>query len=80
VRSGRATYFVEPTRRTLADSAAFAAQIENQRLQVVQTARQARMGMLVQSLREQANIVDQRQRIAAQQKKLAEATADLPQR
>jgi peptidyl-prolyl cis-trans isomerase D len=81
VRAGRATYFLEPTKRTLADSAAFATQMESQRLQVVQTARQARLGMLVQSLRDQANIVDQRQRIAAQQKKLAEANADvLPRR
>ena len=66
-------YFVQPTAKHLADSTAFVKQIETQRAQVVQNARQDRVRQVVASLRDQAKVVDRRKELEAEAKKQEEA-------
>ncbi len=58
-----AIYFVEPIRKVFADSAAFVEQAEELRADIIQQARQARMRLIVSSLREQASVVDRRREL-----------------
>jgi peptidyl-prolyl cis-trans isomerase D len=76
ILQGRNVWFIEPVARKMADSTAFVAQIESQRLQVIQSARQGRAGMLLQALRAQAKVDDRR---AALQEAQRKAAAQQPQ-
>jgi peptidyl-prolyl cis-trans isomerase D len=53
-------FFVEPTRRVRADSAAWEKQKEDQRLAVIRAARQVRVQSYFESLRREARVVDRR--------------------
>jgi hypothetical protein len=66
-------YFVEPVSRKLADSTAFTKQIEPQRAQVIQTARQARVRGVLAALREDARVVDRRRELEQQARDLEES-------
>jgi peptidyl-prolyl cis-trans isomerase D len=72
VVSDRAVYLVQPVGRRLADSTAFVAQLPTQREQALQTARQARVRLVLSSLREQATVDDRRKALAAAQRAAAE--------
>jgi len=63
-------YFVEPVRRAFADSAAFAARVDTMRTQVIQQASQARVQLIEDALRKEANVVDRREALAELQRKL----------
>jgi peptidyl-prolyl cis-trans isomerase D len=69
----RAVYLVEPVSRHLADSAAFAAQLPAEREQMLQVARQARVRLVVNSLRAQAKVADRRKALAEAQRKAEQA-------
>ncbi|MBI4420836.1 MAG: peptidyl-prolyl cis-trans isomerase [Gemmatimonadetes bacterium] len=56
-------FFVEPAFRRLADSTKFAAQLEQQRLQVIQAARQDRVRQVLTSLRASAKVDDNRKEL-----------------
>jgi peptidyl-prolyl cis-trans isomerase D len=58
--SDQALFFVEPTRRVRADSAAWEKQKEDQRLAVIRAARQVRVQSYLESLRREARVVDNR--------------------
>ena len=53
-------FFIEPTRRVLADSAAWLKQVDSQRVAVLRGARQARAQDFMASLRTEAKVVDNR--------------------
>jgi peptidyl-prolyl cis-trans isomerase D len=53
-------YFVEPLRRTYADSTTFAEQVDQLRAEVVQRASQARVQLIEEALRQQAEVIDRR--------------------
>jgi hypothetical protein len=74
VTSQFATYFVRPTRKTLADSTAFVAQLELQRGQALNFARQQQLQYAVVSLRQRANVQDLRLELQQAQRE-AEARA-----
>ncbi|MBI2072918.1 MAG: SurA N-terminal domain-containing protein [Gemmatimonadetes bacterium] len=64
----RAVYLVQPIARRLADSTAFVRQLPEQRQQALQAARQARVRLVLSSLREQAKVDDRRRALAAAQR------------
>ncbi|MBI2537658.1 MAG: SurA N-terminal domain-containing protein [Gemmatimonadetes bacterium] len=64
----RAVYLVQPIARRLADSTAFVRQLPEQREQALQAARQARVRLVLSSLREQAKVDDRRRALAAAQR------------
>lgn len=66
-------YFVEPVSRRTADSTAFVKQLETQRAQVIQAARQDRVRQVVTALREQAKVTDRRKEIEELARKLEES-------
>jgi len=68
----RAVYLVQPIARRAADSTAFVAQLPEQREQALQLARQARVRLVLSSLRDQAKVDDRRKALAAAQRKAAE--------
>jgi peptidyl-prolyl cis-trans isomerase D len=53
-------FFIEPTRRVRADSAAWEKQKDNQRLMVIRAARQVRVQGFLDALRREAHVVDNR--------------------
>jgi peptidyl-prolyl cis-trans isomerase D len=53
-------FFIEPTRRVRADSAAWEKQKDNQRLMVIRAARQVRVQAFLDALRREARVVDNR--------------------
>jgi peptidyl-prolyl cis-trans isomerase D len=65
--SPQAFFFIEPTRRVRADSAAWEAQKEQQRIQVIGAARQVRVQAFLEALRREAKVVDNRAAILQQQ-------------
>lgn len=65
-------YFVEPVRRTFADSSAFVEQVDQMRSQVIQQASQARVQLIEDALRAEANVVDRRKELQELQRKLEE--------
>lgn len=64
----RAVYLAQPVARHRADSAAFVQQLPEQRQQTLQAARQARVRLVLSSLREQAKVDDRRKALAAAQR------------
>ncbi|MDH3458359.1 MAG: peptidyl-prolyl cis-trans isomerase [Gemmatimonadota bacterium] len=58
-----AIYFVEPLRKVFADSDAFEAQKAELLSQVAQQARNARVQLVIAAMREQADVVDQREEL-----------------
>jgi peptidyl-prolyl cis-trans isomerase D len=66
------TFFVQPTALQPADSAAFEAEKEELRGRVIQDARQARLRLVLSSLREEAAIVDNRREIERRAREAAE--------
>jgi parvulin-like peptidyl-prolyl isomerase len=72
-------FFVEPVSKKLADSTAFVAQLETQRTQVLQAARQARVQDVVASLRQDARVIDRRRELEEQARELEESGQMLPQ-
>lgn len=66
-------YFVELLSRRPADSAAWAAQKEGQRAEVLAAARQARISQYMNGLRAEADIVDRRRELARQAAQAAPA-------
>ncbi len=73
-RGEQAIYFVETLERFAADSAAWLEQIDQQRSQIMQQARQLRVRAILASLRRHAEIIDRRQELARAQRQ----QADLP--
>jgi peptidyl-prolyl cis-trans isomerase D len=69
----QAVYLVQPVSRRLADSAAFAKQLPAEREQTLQVARQARVRLVVNSLRAQAKVDDRRKALAEAQRKAEQA-------
>jgi peptidyl-prolyl cis-trans isomerase D len=65
----RAVYLVQPVSRHLADSTAFAKQLSAERDQMLQVARQARVRLVLNSLRAQAKLDDRRKALAEAQRK-----------
>ncbi len=61
--SNLGVFFVEPIRKTFADSAAFAAQKDEMRARLVQQARQARVQLILTAMRDQATVTDRRREI-----------------
>lgn len=74
-----AVYFVEPIARRTADSTAFVKQLETQRAQVIQAARQDRVRQVVTALREQAKVTDRRKELEELARKLEESGQPLSQ-
>lgn len=66
-------YFVEPVSKRLADSTAFLKQVQQQRAQMVQAARQDRVRQVVAALRDEAKVVDRRKELEEMARKLEEA-------
>lgn len=62
-------YLVQPLSRQLADSAAFVKQVATERDQMLQLARQARVRLVMGSLRAQAKVDDRRKALAEAQRK-----------
>lgn len=56
-------FFIEPTRRVRADSAAWRKQISSQRVSIIQAARQVRVQAFMEALRREAKVVDNRAEI-----------------
>ena len=77
IETANAIYFVEPKFRQVADSSTFLAQLDLQRLQASQAARQARVRLVLADLREKADVLDRRAEIEAAQR-AADALAELP--
>lgn len=76
LRNNEAFFFIQPQRRTDPDSAAWAAQKEEQRAQMLQVVRRARAQMYVDALRRAADVKDRRLEIMRAN---AEAAANAPQ-
>ena len=71
-----ATYFIRPLNRTVADSSAFVAQKDALRAQAIQQAQQARVQLILSSIRDAANVDDRRAELQeAQRKAQAQAPA-----
>jgi hypothetical protein len=56
-------FFVEPIRKTFADSTAFAAQLDGMRARLIQQARQARVQLIMSAMRGQATVTDRRREV-----------------
>lgn len=78
VMGRRGAYFVRTIRKHLADSAAFVAQLPAQRAQALQVARQARVRLVLNSLRESARVVDRREDLERAQREAEERAQSLP--
>jgi hypothetical protein len=74
IETPEAIYFVEPTARKQADSSAFENQLESQRAQVIQAARQARVRDVITSLRGNARVVDRRKELEELARQLEETS------
>lgn len=74
----QAVYFVQPTLRRQADSTAFAAQLATQRAQALQVARQARVRMVLGSLRAAATVQDRRKDLQRAQREAEERAQAAP--
>ncbi|MDH3290780.1 MAG: SurA N-terminal domain-containing protein [Gemmatimonadota bacterium] len=59
-------FFVEPIRRTFADSTAFVAQKDEMHARLIQQARQARVQLIMTAMRDQASVTDNRREIERQ--------------
>ena len=70
VEAGDAIYFLEPSAKHLADSGAFASEMEIRRIPVLQNARQDRLRRFMLSLRQGADIVDRRREFERLQRDL----------
>ncbi len=68
IRTDLAIYFVEPTAKFLADSSAFASEVEILRLQVMDEARDQRVRRFMASLRNGADVVDRRRELERTQR------------
>ncbi len=60
LRGPNGFFFIEPTRRVRADSAAFEKQKDDERFNVIRAARQVRVQAYLESLRREAKVVDNR--------------------
>jgi peptidyl-prolyl cis-trans isomerase D len=69
VVGSRAVYLLQPVARHPADSTAFVKQLPQQRDQMVQLVRQARVRLIMGSLRAQAKVQDRRKALAEAQRK-----------
>jgi hypothetical protein len=69
-----AFFFLQAVRRTVPDSAAWRAQIEQQRAQMIQLARRARAQLYVDALRRGADVQDRREELARRNAQLADTT------
>ena len=69
-----AFFFLQSLRRTNPDSAAWRAQIDTQRAQMIQLARRARAQLYVEALRRAANVDDRREELARRNAALADTT------
>ena len=70
--SETAIFFIQPTKRQTSDSAAFREQIDEMRSQVLQQARQARIQVIMSSLRQHASILDRRREVLRAQQRAAD--------
>ncbi len=70
IESENAIFFVQPLRRFAADSADFVARIDSLRVEAVQRARQARVQLVLSSLREGASVEDRRRELQRAQQNL----------
>ena len=77
IRTELAIYFVEPTAKYLADSSAFASEVELLRLQVLDEARDQRVRRFMLSLRNGANVIDRRRDLERAQRDLERANPGL---
>jgi peptidyl-prolyl cis-trans isomerase D len=68
VQTPSGAYFVRPDRKTLADSSAFVATIEQLRREAIDQARQERVQLILASLRETARIEDRRKDLVRAQR------------
>jgi peptidyl-prolyl cis-trans isomerase D len=75
IEAGDGIFFVEPAAKHLADSTAFASELQILRLQVLQSARQNRIQRFLLSLRTGANVIDNRRELERAQRDL-QADAD----
>jgi len=73
IETPEAIYFVEPTAKKPADNAAFEKQLETQRAQVIQAARQARVRDVITALRSNATVIDRRRELEELAKQLEES-------
>ena len=71
-----AIYFVEPTTKILADSAAFVEQLAPQRLQAKQFMQQERLRLFLASLRNGADVDDRRRQVERMQRQLEDLADD----
>lgn len=78
IESEVAIYLVEPAAKQLADSAAFAEQLEDQRNRYLQAAQQERIQRFMLSLRSAADVVDRRRDIERLQRELADMETNNP--
>lgn len=76
VEAGDAIYFVEPSAKHLADSGAFASELEIRRISVLQNARQDRLRRFMLSLRQGAEIIDRRRDLERAQRELQAKIGD----
>ncbi len=75
IEAGNGIFFIEPTAKHLADSSAFAAELQILRLQVLQSARQNRVQRFLLSLRSGAEVDDRRRDLERAQRE-AQANTD----
>jgi peptidyl-prolyl cis-trans isomerase D len=73
-----AVYFVRPTRKTLADSSAFVAQLEVLRANSYRRARQEQVELVMASLRQQATVRDLRKDVERAQRAAQDAAPQQP--
>jgi peptidyl-prolyl cis-trans isomerase D len=78
IHTGVGSFFVRTDRKTLADSMAFAASIEQLRNAAVQQARQERVQLALASLREAARVEDRRKDLARAQRQAEQSPLGLP--
>jgi peptidyl-prolyl cis-trans isomerase D len=78
IEAGDGIYFVEPVAKQLADSTAFATELEILRLQVIQSARQNRLQRFMLSLRNGAEVIDRRRDLERAQRELETQAGDGP--
>ncbi|HXV86797.1 MAG TPA: hypothetical protein VD793_08870, partial [Gemmatimonadales bacterium] len=80
INGEQGVYFFQPTFRRTADTTAFLAQKDVQRAQVTQVLRQARVRLVLSSLRESADVVDRRKDLERAAREAEERAATLPGR
>ncbi len=76
VEAGDGIYFLEPSAKHLADSGAFASELEIRRIPVLQNARQDRLRWFMLSLRAGADIIDRRRDLERAQRELEATLGD----